>query len=162
MTRADALIEALRAQLALIVAGGELVVLGKTYTYRTDIGQREFLRRIAPLTESETLMMAVHPALPEWQPEAGEFGLDHYRLGALVEITARGRDAAALVGAAWDDLRQSVRALHQGLRAGRLARSCTVAPTEPTEGFREQLAGQRAAGLAALITIDYTTTPGEI
>jgi hypothetical protein len=67
-------------------------------------------------------MMAMHPGLPELDAERSAFGVERYRLGFLVEISARRRSAAdpnpaEVVGAAWDDIRQAVAALQPALQS---------------------------------------------
>ena len=158
MTRADTLIAAVQTRLALIRKGATLTVKGRAYTVRTDYGRDGCLtlRRQAPLTEKETELLNLFPALPQRQLERAEFGLDRYRLEIAVDIAARGRDAVATVTAVADDIRQ---AIASDPRFGGLARHAEV----DFDGLNQELLGQAVAGVpTGRIIIEYTVNSGEV
>lgn len=160
MNKRQQIVDAVGTAFGGIKAGAQITVEGSAYYYQTSLGaSRPFLRRLTPLEAGEPFMLAVHPGLPEIESERAEFGLDRYRLPIVVEIAARGASAAEICSAGWDDIRQTVRA---NRRWGGLARTSVAELRENSDDFRAQLAAQQAAGIAILITIDYTTNSGEV
>jgi hypothetical protein len=157
MPKSADILAAVQARLALIRIGAALTVKGRSYTVQTDYGRPGVLSllRWAPLSEKENECLNLVPGIPERQTEAGEFGLDRYRLEIIVEILARGRQAATIVAAVADDVRQ---ALAADAKLGGLARYLAVTFGEPSG----ELSAQSIFGLPGTIVIDYTTNSGEI